>query len=104
MLEARSVRRGREFWRRLVAEVKSGASVADVARRHMVQPRTLSWWKWRLADEVRAPVLLPVVVRRPAPLAEEACPIELRIGDVLIRVRSDTDVKYVAALVDALRG
>ena len=29
--------------------------------------------------------------------------IELRIGDVIIRVTGDTDVVYIAKLVDALR-
>jgi transposase-like protein len=95
------VRRGREFWQELVSEVESGAAIADVARHHRVQPRTLSWWKWRLRTQGQSPMLLPVVVRRPR--IESSAAIELCVRDVSIRVSSDTDIAYIAALVDALR-
>jgi len=99
--DAPVVRRGREFWQELVSEVEAGAAIADVARRHHVQPGTLSWWKWKLGSLRRGPVLLPVVVRGPVP--ESTGAIELRIRDVSVRISSDTDVAYIAALVDALR-
>lgn len=95
------MRRGREFWQELVSEVEAGASIADVARHYRVQPRTLSWWKWRLRTQGQSPLLLPVVVRRAVP--ESTATIELCVRDVSIRVGSDTDVAYIAALVDALR-
>ena len=80
-----------------------GERVADVARRHRVQPRTLSWWRWKLrSDDRRSPLLLPVVVRRAEPPAE-AVSVELRIRDVIIRVACGSDVAYLAALVAALR-
>jgi transposase-like protein len=92
---------GRAFWEPLVDEVKSGATIADVARRHRVQPRTLSWWKWRLRS-IAAPRFLAVVpATPPAPPAPEE--LDLRVGDVAIRVGVGTDVEYVAALVRALR-
>jgi len=96
------VRYGREFWQRLAGEVDRGSTVGDVARRHRVQAKTLSWWRWKLKTSApRRPLLLPVVVRS-TPV--EAAPfIELHIGDVVVRVRGDADVTYIARLVDALR-
>lgn len=97
------MRRGREFWRRLAGEVDGGERIADVARRHRVQPRTLTWWRWKLRTERTADArLLPVVVS-----ASELCTppsgIELRIGDVVMRVAVGTDVRYCAALIHELR-
>ena len=87
-----------------MAEVDDGELVADVARRHRVQPRTLSWWRWRLRSEAAAqPLLLPVVVKQGARSTAPAS-IELLIRDVVVRVSGDADVTYVAALVEALRG
>jgi transposase-like protein len=98
------VRYGREFWQQLVREVDDGAKVAEVARRHRVQPGTLSWWRWKLKTSSPArPMLLPVVVRSTGGVAAMMPPIELRIGDVVIRITGDTDVAYIAKLVDALR-
>ncbi len=89
-----------------MAEVEGGECVADVARRHRVQPSTLSWWRWRLRSErAAAPMLLPVVVRPPAPdMDTEATRIELRVRDVVLAFGSGADVTYVADLVEALRG
>ena len=97
------MRRGREFWKQLSSEVDRGERVVDVARRHRVQSRTLSWWRWKLRNDgaIKAE-FLPVVVS--SQQHATACPIELRIHDLIIRVATDTDVAYVAALVDALRG
>ena len=95
------MRRGREFWQGLVAEVDAGERVADVARRHHVQPGTLSWWRWKLRGARREPLLLPVVVRHP--VVEGVDTIEVRVGDLSVRVRSGSDVAYVAALIAALR-
>ena len=87
----------------MVAEVSGGARVADVARRHRVQPKTLAWWRWRLRSEpVSAPMLLPVVLRS-APSAAIPDHIELRVCDVIVRVAVGTDVTYLAALVAELR-
>jgi transposase-like protein len=98
------VRYGRDFWQRLVREVDDGAKVADVARRHRVQPGTLSWWRWKLkTPSPAAPMLLPVVVRPSGAVATMMPSIELRIGDVVIRIAGDTEVAYIAKLVDALR-
>ena len=98
------MRRGREFWRGLVGEVDAGERIGDVARRHRVQPRTLSWWRWKLRSDGRdEPMLLPVVVSR-AEAPTERMPLELRVRDVVVRVAYGSDVAYVAELVNALRG
>ena len=97
------MRYGREFWRKLSAEVDEGSPVAEVARRHNVQARTLSWWRWRLKQLGRTgPMLLPVVVRRVEETARPSA-IEVQLRDLIIRVPSDTDVAYVAELIAALR-
>jgi Transposase len=98
------VRYGREFWERLVREVEDGARIAEVARRHRVQPGTLSWWRWKLKTSSPArPILLPVIVRPLGGTSDMLGSLELRIGDVIIRIPRDTDVAYIAKLVDALR-
>lgn len=97
--------RGRDFWRQLSDEVDRGERIVDVARRHRVQPGTLTWWRWKLGTLPRVkPRFLPVVVS-PSSQSPDAVSgaIELRIRDVIIRIGSDTDVLYVAALVQALR-
>jgi hypothetical protein len=87
----------------VVGEVNSGEPIAEVARRHRVQPRTLTWWRWKLGSEAppAPPRFLPVVVSRPMPVPSRR--VHLSIGDVKIRFAVDTDVAYVAALVTALR-
>ena len=97
------MRRGRGFWQMLSDQVDRGERVADVARHHRVQPKTLSWWRWKLRSEDHGDArLLPVVVSSPEQRDEPR--FELRIRDVVIRVAGDADVTYLAALVDALRG
>jgi len=110
-------RRTRSFWEHLVAE-SNERGVAAVARAHGVKDRTLVWWRWRLKRDQRArvqarrsrargrvstppdPELLPVFVAA----AGEHGAVELKVGDVTIRVERDADVSYVAALVAAIRG
>ena len=79
--------------------------MADVARRHRVQPGTLSWWRWKLRTSAPSkPVLLPVVVRAAAMEGSSSDrSIELGVGDLIVRVPIGTDVAYVAQLVAALR-
>jgi len=99
------VRRDQKFWRSVIDEVERGGRLEDVAKRHGVRPKTVSWWRWRLQSVGRrAPVLLPVVVstaKKVQPVG--AAKIELRIRDVVIRAVPETDVAYLAALVAALR-
>jgi transposase-like protein len=99
------VRRDRDFWKQLVGEVERGERIADVARRHRVQAKTLTWWRWKLRGTRVAAVnarFLPVVVGQAEARVESV--IELRVRDVTVRLLGGSDVAYVAALVDALRG
>jgi transposase-like protein len=102
------VRRGREYWSQLVKEIESGERVAEVARRNRVQAKTLSWWRWKLGGSrtrARRAIntrLLPVVVSEAQTRVDTI--IELRVRDVVVRIAGGSDVRYVAALVDALRG
>ena len=96
-----TVRRPREFWERVAREVERRGSVSDVAARHGVNERTLSWWCSRLrCERRRKPALLPVVVREPAQHLPGA--IELAAHGAHLRIEVGTDVGYLAALVHAL--
>jgi hypothetical protein len=98
------MRRDREYWQQAISELEAGETIAVVARRRGVRAKTLAWWKWKLGSErKRCPQLLPVVVRQTKAVAS-ARTIEVRIGQVRMRIESGTDVKYVADLVAALRG
>jgi transposase-like protein len=97
-----SVRHDREFWERACREIRRGAKIEDVARRLGVRPRTLQWWSWKLRDEsVKPAEFLPVVVAERTTAV--ATPIELETNGVRLRVEGGTDVRYVAALVAAIR-
>ncbi|MBI2395092.1 MAG: transposase [Deltaproteobacteria bacterium] len=95
-------RHPRSFWASRVAELDAGESVDDVARRHRVKATTLRWWRSALRREpAEVPAFLPVVVRR-APLPAVAEPLELVVGDAVLRVPVGADVGYVAALLRAV--
>jgi transposase-like protein len=100
-------RHERGFWERACREVDRGAKVGEVARRLGVRAGTLGWWRWKLHQEGRAPrptrraAFLPVVVAEatlPAPAV-----VQLDVNGVRLRVELGTDVRYVAALVAAIR-
>lgn len=104
-------RRGREFWERLVAEIESGqVTRLEAAQRHRVPVGTLLGWIYRLrrerAETVSPPNssevrLIPVEVMPRSPVAGT---IELRLGhDIGLHFETGTDVRYMAALVAALR-
>lgn len=103
------VRRGRAFWKKVVAEVvHRGVSYGEVARAHDVNVSTLRWWASTLRREsgdarARPAVrMLPVEIA-PGPSAPAALEIRMTRGEVINFVEG-TDVAYVAALVAALRG
>ncbi len=100
-------RHERGFWEPACREVDRGAKVGEVARRLGVRGGTLSWWRWKLRQEGRTPrrarraAFLPVVVAE-ATLAAPAV-VELEANGVTLRVELGTDIRYVAALVAAIR-
>ncbi len=102
--------RPRSFWQRLSAEADRVGAVAPVARRHGVDVRTLTWWRWRLKHEAGVeddvtsanPAFLPVVVAGQAGVAAEiAGDVEIVVGPVVIR--AGRNVEYISTLVAALR-
>lgn len=101
-------RRSRAFWKRLVAEVARGSTIARTAERHGVKPKTLAWWRWTLRREdatVTNAQLLPVVFSA-GPSSGSSPAVEaiaIEVHDVSFRVPVGSDVSYVAALVAAVR-
>jgi len=101
-----SKRHTRTFWKRLSAEVDRGGAIAEVARRHRVRPKTLSWWRWQLRRgekiEPPSPKLLPVHVPNGEAIIGRSR-FEVQLGRVRIRAEEGIDIEYVAALIAALR-
>lgn len=100
-------RRSRAEWEQLVREVESGGSIAEVARRHGVRPRTLTWWRWQLrrrkgARSVsKAVQLVPVRVREVVrPPVDDV--VEVLVRGAIVRLRVGQDTRYVAELAAAL--
>jgi transposase-like protein len=99
-------RHDRQFWERAAREVERGSSVGEVARRLGVEPRTLTWWRWRLRQDGKAGKLarkaefIPVVM---APSVASRGLVEIDAGAARVRVEAGVDVEYVTALVNALR-
>ena len=97
-------RHPRSFWVKLAAEVDAGSPFDAVAGRHGVNPVTLKWWTYQLRAQARSassPSFLPVVVRDEPARATGL--VEVLVGDVVVRVATGTDPRYVAALAGALR-
>ena len=100
------IRHDREFWERACCEVERGAAISAVARRLGVRAGTLSWWRWNLRQQVarrdeRRAEFLPVVVAEP--VGPKSAAVEIEAGGVRLRVEVGTDIRYVAALVAAIR-
>jgi hypothetical protein len=95
-------RHPKEFWTKLVEEVRAGEAPSEVARRHRVREKTLRWWKTHLRRDAEAERLrfLPVAS---AGTVEAQVVIEVALGRLTLRIPEKTDVEYVAALVVALR-
>ena len=91
----------RNFWQQASAEVDRGETIAAVARRRGVRPRTLSWWRWKLKSERgSAPAFLPVVV---ASRPESSAAVEIAVETMTVRAEVGADIDYVVKLAVALR-
>jgi hypothetical protein len=103
-------RQTREQWVKLSAEVDRGRSIAEVASRAGVRPKTLVWWRWHLGRRTgpkaakqparEVPRLVPVVVRDQAPAPRGH--LRLEVGVAVVSFEEDTAPSYVAALARAL--
>lgn len=113
-------RQQRRFWtteqkRRIVAEARAyGASVAAVARRHHLNANLLFTWMRdpQFAEEVSAPVLLPVeIVDGPqgegpavATASTPRSPIEIEApGGLRVRCDDTVDEDALARVLSAIR-
>jgi transposase len=88
---------------RLVAEsFEPGCSVSEVARRHDINPSLLFLWRRQAAEATKnaesnvrgGPAFVPMVVSGDAPAApvvNEACVVEVELGDVRIRIKGAVD-------------
>jgi transposase len=88
---------------RLVAEsFEPGRSVSEVARRHDISPSLLFLWRRQAVEATKnaesdvrdGPAFVPMVVAGDAPaapVANEACVIEVELGGVRIRIKGPVD-------------
>ena len=102
----RTQRRSRDEWRRLVMKWKrEGCTAREFGQAHRVNPRTLSWWSWKLGETTSSGldfVRMDVREEQPLPVAK-VCP-EVCIGDqVRVTVPSTVSVQRIAQLVAALQ-
>lgn len=87
-------------WAHVVAEAeRSDLSLRAFAEARGVNPRTLSWWKWRLAQEANEGRVDFVEARVRWPTATE---LRVRVGEALVEVDTDTDLELLVRVVRAL--
>ena len=113
---ARPGRSRRGYWRaQVAAHAKSGLSVAAFCRQHGLRKGTLSFWRWKFAQEARraprpTPAFVPVHVAPTAPARDRGPAVgELEITlapERRVRVSGRVEPAWLAevlALVAALR-
>ena len=104
----------RRFWTEIVDRYRrAGVTRAAFAAGQGVGLAALQYWISKLGRETRgrelrqqaAVTLVPVRVRRApaAPLVPQAGRVEVRLGQISVRVPVGTDPEYLAGVVSALR-
>ena len=97
-------RRSQADWAKLISDfTATGGSPAAFCARRSIKLPTFNWWRSHLrATRAPAPAveLVPVAVVDAEPAAAS---VVVALADVEVRVTTGTDVRYVAALVEALR-
>jgi transposase-like protein len=88
-----------------------GVSVSGLAVRHGVNANLLRHWMrlehWGVPGP--APILLPVTVTQPAPaaastpVAEGSAPIEIALGEAIVRVPVGADLQHLRLVLQVLR-
>ena len=104
-------------WAELVREwQRSGLTARGFAKRAKLNPQTLMWWRWRLAtkDPSRTPrrapqakagaALVPVQVIQVREPAAAETPVDVVLGDVVVRVRRGFDSATLARVLDVVDG
>lgn len=86
-------------WALVVADAEqSELPLRAFAEARGVNPRTLAWWKWRLAreaEEDRVDFVEAVVLQ---PSTE----LRVRVGEAVMEVDTDTDLELLARVIRAL--
>jgi len=88
-------------WRR------SGVPAAQFAESEGLSVTTLRWWSSALGRDTRAAhgstAIEPIEIAvAPSTLNRMASPVEVAIGEAVVRCEIGADVEYIAALVRAL--
>jgi len=97
---------------RVDAWVSSGKSNRTFAAESGLNPRSLSWWKWKLgtaAPSERKASAVPEFIEVTDEIMTTAIPniseeptIELVVGDVEIRLRGGVEAKMLSRVLDVL--
>jgi hypothetical protein len=99
-------RKSRSWWTVTVSRWRrSGQTAADFALREGLSVSGLRFWSSRLGRGSRAehgPSIEPIEIT--VPTGAMGSPIEVAVGDAVIRCEPGADVTYIAALVRALSG
>ena len=101
----------RRFWTEVVSRyMRAGQPQKEFAADHDVGLAALRYWICKLRREAKAAKvgpelrLLPVRVEpQTVATAERAGQVEIRLGDLSVRVSVGTDPRYLASIVAAVR-
>jgi hypothetical protein len=102
---ASSKRRSREFWEKHVRGWRSSEeSCAAYSKRTKINPRTLSWWAWKLEAEAKAEAEAEVEHLPFIELMSVAVEgrVELEIEGVTVRVPNDFEAETLARVLKVL--
>lgn len=93
-MQSRAARR----WSRLVTQAESsGLTTREFARSQDINPRTLTWWRWKLRqDDGTGSDFVEVAVDDDPPV------LQLVVGAALFEVDADTDLQLLRRVVEAL--
>jgi transposase len=111
-------RRAASEWAQLVEQWKrSGLTARDFAAQAGINPRTLTWWKWRLkageygGEDPKSPSesgqgfgLVPLQVVSAEESATEESPVEVVLGGAVVRVRRNFDEQTLARVLEVVGG
>ena len=123
MTKSRSVRASaprRAYWQALVAaHARSGVSVAAFCQRRGLRKGTLSFWRWKFAQEAKTarrgapPAFVPIRLAPPRPAPDAAGlgevlaagELEITLGSTrCVRVRGRVDVEWLGHVLRAVKG
>ena len=98
------------MWERRVRRwERSGESAAEFAAQEGVNPRTLSFWKWklgssRLPSSTRRAPSVDFVEVVPEAVLQRGAPLEIVVERYRVRLDRRVDEATLARVLDAVRG